>query len=271
MGGLALCQQRGAVFGAGQLYLYLTGLGGFAELVKLSGCADYPALGLGGHGICNCTGGKGLNHRGVVGGLDIEIQAALLTVAYTVARVGGEAHVGVLLLAEIVGHILHAYLLCGAENNPELALAGNAGVLNGPQAVEGHYCRALIVGDAPAYGPAVFSQLHLKRVRGPALTGGNDIQVGHDNGVALPLPYLGMGGVVVHILGLQPVALSHLHGGVQGPGALVAEGVLPLRGHGNRWHGHHPAKVPDDIVPIVQYLLSKHFSFPLFQSRICQL
>ena len=77
--------------------------------------------------------------------MDLKVQQAFLAVADAVGRVRGEAHVRVLLAGKVVGHVQHADFLSGAEDDPQLPVSLHAGVLQGPQAVQGHDGRPLVV------------------------------------------------------------------------------------------------------------------------------
>ena len=103
------------------------------------------ALRFKGHCVGHCAGDKPLHHSGVVLPVDLKVQQALLAVADAVGRVRGEAHVRVLLAGKVVGHVQHADFLSGAEDDPQLPVALHAGVLQGPQAVQGHDGRPLVV------------------------------------------------------------------------------------------------------------------------------
>ena len=256
VGGLAVAQ-HGAAFLGGGYFKHPLGLGRLGlELLHLLGGADQGALRLKGHRVGDRAGLKALHHRRVVLGVDLKAHVALLAVADTVGGVGGKAHVGLLFPLKVVGHVVHANLLGRAKNDPQLPVALHPGVLQSPQAVEGHNGRPLVVGNAPAKGQVVVDD-HGVGVGVPAFPGGDHVQVGHHHGVALALAVLRVGGVVAYVLGLQAIAFRHRHHRVQGPGALVPKGMLALLGLGHRGDGHHRGQIFQNIVPIIQNLLTK--------------
>ena len=204
MGGFAHSHDGGAVLGGGDGERGLLSLGFFLQGGPLLRCAADLAQGLIGHGVYHGAGGERNHHRAALPG-DPEVQPALFAVAHAVLRVGGEAHVGELLLGKVVLHVLHADLLGGTEDDPQLPVAFHAGVFQGTQAVEGHHGGALVVRDAPAVGVVVV-QHHGEGVGGQPSPAGTTSKWAMTHRVALALAVLGVGGVVVHVFRGEAVA-----------------------------------------------------------------
>ena len=186
-----------------------------------------------------------------------EAEQALFAVAQAVGSVGREAHRRLLLPREVIAHVLHADLLGRAEHDAQLALADDARVAQGAQAVQRDDCRTLVVGHAAAVGKAVADR-HGERIAFPALAGRHDVEVRHDDGVFLALADLGVHRVVVAVFRGQIIARAELHRLVDGGRGILAERVRPRLRHRDGGHRDDLLQVAQYIVPVIENLLSKH-------------
>ncbi len=252
-------QNLAATLGGSDLEHSLGFCGLSLKLLHFRGGAGKYALRLKGDRVGHRAGLKGLHHGRVVFALHLKAHVALLTVADAVSGVGGKAHVRMLLPLEIVGHVVHANLLRGAKDHPQLPLARNSRVLQSAQTVQGHNRRSLVVRNAPAIGKIVVNH-HGIGVGVPALPSRHHIQVSHHHGVALSFAIFRVGGVIAHVFCLQAIALRQLYHCVQSPGAVVPKGMLSLLGLCHRGNCHHRGQVFQNVVPIVQDLFAKQHS-----------
>ena len=161
------------------------------------------------------------------------VDDALLTVDDGILTVGGEAHDrDFAALFQIILHILGAGLLVAAEEHTDTAADGQAGIPEGGQGVEGGDGGALVVGGAAAPDLAVgdFSAIGS---RGPALTGGDHVQMAQNCHHFLALAEFAPAHVAVDVDGLKAQGLGGVQGMVQAAADFHAIGGA---GFGGAFH-----------------------------------
>ena len=160
----------------------------------------------------------------------VEIQAedSFFTLADSVAAVRRKAHDRVGMLRIETVQIVAGDLLAGTEDRTEYIFSLDAGILQGFQAVESDDGSALIVGDAAAVGHAVLNH-HLKRVRIPAISGGNDIHMGEYVHILGSCSVIDGTGIIVRVLRLKSHVLCHGKNAFQRLGRGFTEGFTGKR------------------------------------------
>ena len=198
MGSLAVCQHLATGVGGGHLKHPL-GFGSlFLKLRHLFLRAGQDALRLERHSVGHGAGHKGAHHSGVILGFYLEAHMALFAVANAIGSVGGKAHVRLLLVLEVIGHIVHANFFRRTENDPQFPVAFDTGILQSAQAMKSNNSRALVVRNAPSVGVVIINH-HGVRIGVPALAGGDHVQMGHNHCIAVAFAVFRVGSVVSHI------------------------------------------------------------------------
>ena len=167
----------------------------------------------------------------------LHVHAALFDVDHRELRVRGEAVVGHLQLRGVVAHVAHAHLLVAAQDQPHAVLQRHARVAHRAHGVQRAQRRALVVDGAAAKDLAV-GDLAAEGIVGPALAGGNHVQVGQHAQGLLTAAHGDVAGVVVDVAGLKAVVpgggkrrFQHLrHHRAEG---LVAVAAGRYRGNGD--------------------------------------
>ena len=221
--GLAGCDDVRAVFGACDVELHFRSVCSFDKLCKFVVITEHVGFCLVRHGVDNSTGLEGNDLLADLAGYG-KAEQTFFAVAYAVAGVRGEAHGGHLLFGEVVTHILHADLLCGAEHDAQLAFADDACFLQRAQAVQRNNCRTFVIGNAAAECLAVAYD-HGVRVAVPAFAGRHDVKVRHNNGVFFALAELCVHRIIVAVLRLNAVSFRNFYRLIHSGCCVLAERI----------------------------------------------
>ena len=180
---------------------------------------------------------------------------ALLDVDDGEVGVGGEGIGGVGLLAVVVGDVLGAALLVGAQDHTHVGGEGQAQVPDGLHGQQGAHHGALVIADAPAVEHAVLFHTGVG-IGGPAGALPHHVQVAQDVEPGLLVVEVGQTHVMVVVGGGEAQLGAELQCLVQGGGGAGAEGLAGLSLPLHALHGHQPGDgghqlpLPGRVAPI---------------------
>jgi len=148
------------------------------------------------------------------------VDNALFPVDHRVFAVRGEAHDGYLAaVCKIVFDIVGTGFFVAAEENPDAAADGKAGIPQSGQGIQGSNGGAFVVHGASAPDFSV-PQLAAEGVAAPAVPGGNHVQMSQNGDHFVALTVFAPAQMAVHVL--RPEA--QLPGGVQHMDKAIPDG-----------------------------------------------
>ena len=178
---------------------------------------------------------------------DPAVVDALLPVAEGEVGVGAEAEERRGVIGKIVCHIAHAGLLIGAQQGADRIFQRDVPLLQVLEGIEAEDAGALVVQNAAANDPAL-PLPHGEGVMGPALAGGDHIQVG-DSGeipVLRSLAQLGIADLVGAVHALESQLPGDLQALLQGGLGAGSEGRALLGLPFHAVDGHESRDIPEN-------------------------